>query len=82
MTDNLRKMEVKAICLMCNKPEGIIIEERGRGVEIYICFCKSYVIPTSGSEDKDREQVSYIVTGQEREGFYTLVSLIFLRVIK
>lgn len=68
MTDNLRKMEVKAICLMCNKPEDIIIEERGRGVEIYICFCKSYVIPTSGSEDKDREQVSYIVTGQEREG--------------
>lgn len=65
---NLRKMEVKAICLMCNKPECIIIEERGRGVEIYVCFCKSYVIATSGSEYKGREQISDIVTGQEREG--------------
>lgn len=62
--DNLRKMEVKAVCLMCNKPECIFIDERGRGVEFYVWFCKSYVIPTSG-----RDQVSHIVTRQEREGF-------------
>ena len=62
--DNLKKMEVKAICLMCTKPECIFIDKRGRGVKFYVCFCKSYVIPTSG-----RDQVSHIVTGQEREGF-------------